>query len=655
MADVWRGTHADGTRVAVKALKQSTSADPDFVAGFRSEVRAAAALAHPRITRVYDHGVITEEADLVSGGRLVAGAPYLVMELATGGTLSPHCGRSDWPSIKRALMGVLDGLAHAHARNVVHRDIKPANVLVAGKDLGDCKLTDFGLVHALDRRTEGSRLDKDFVGTPSYMAPEQLHCRWRDYGPWTDLYALGCLAWALCAGVSPFAGETVEEVVENHLIDGAGRFEPTCEVPEGLEGWIRELLLKDPTRRYRRAMDAAWALAQLRAGDPGSRVPPTAASSLVLPHPSEVTTRSVDATGFVLTNEEESIPAWKHDQRVPPFPSDWTRPDDDNLAAPLPLPGVGLSLFGLRAHALVGRITERDDLWEALAHTRREGRARLCLLEGPSGCGKTTLADWLAERAHEVGAATVVRAGHSPLPGPQDGVGPMIAQQLRVSGLLPLETRARISKLLDISDASVGDISALTELTSPAPEETGRAARFGGADERHALVRHHLERLAAERPLVVVLDDLQYGRDSIEFVANVLLAQSHAPAPILIVATAQSEALADRPDAAAAIGVLVGAPDTLHLKLAPPPRGVAGPPRARAPRAGRRARGAGAGAHRRQPPVRHPVGGGLGRAGAPRPWTTRLRTRSGGQRRRARHPLGCLARSVRSHGEGLAR
>lgn len=573
MAEVWRGTHPDGTRVAVKALRESAASDPNFVAGFRSEVRAVAALSHPRITRVYDHGVITDEAGLVSGGRLIPGAPYLVMELASGGTLSRHAGRSDWPSIKRALMAVLDGLAHAHARNVVHRDIKPANVLVAGADLGDCKLTDFGLVHALDRRTEGTRLDRDFVGTPSYMAPEQLHCRWRDYGPWTDLYAVGCLAWALCTGSSPFLADTVEEVVENHLRHGPGPFEPTCEVPDGLEAWIRELLHRDPVRRFRRSMDAAWALAQLRAGDPGgNRLLREQTASLVLPNPSEVSTGAAEATGFVLTIEEESLPAWEQDQRVPPFPSEWTRPNEDDIAVPLPLPGVGLSLFGLRATGLVGRLEERDALWEALAQTRLEGRARLCLLEGPAGCGKTALADWLAERAHEVGAASVVRAGHSPLPGPQDGVGPMIAQQLRVTGLPPLEARARISGLLKANEASAGEVSALTELTAPAPEETGRTARFGGAVERHALARHHLERIASERPLVVVLDDIQYGRDTIEFVANLLLAQAHSPAPILLVATAQTEALADRPDAAAVIGALAEVPDTLHLRLGPLPR-----------------------------------------------------------------------------------
>jgi serine/threonine protein kinase/tetratricopeptide (TPR) repeat protein len=568
MADVWRGRHPDGTLVAVKALKASTVANSDFLAAFRSEVRAVAGLSHPRITRIYDHGVVPEESSLASGGRLVAGAPYLVMELAMGGTLLRHCGRLAWPDIKQALMAVLDGLAHAHARNVLHRDIKPANVLIPTEDFGAVQLTDFGLVHALDRQGGESKLDDEFVGTPAFMAPEQLVCRWRQYGPWTDLYAVGCLAWALCTGSSPFSGDTIDDVVHSHLVDGPGDFEPVHEMPSGFERWIRKLLKKRSGLRFRRAMDAAWGLALLSSSGVGSSRTRHAAS-LILPRPESVTAGSAAASGFVLTIEREAMPGRDQDARVPPFPSDWRRPNEDDFALALPLRGVGLSLFGLRAIGIVGRQDEQDQLWAALEATRREGSARLCLLEGPAGCGKTGLADWLAERAHEVGAASVVRARHSSRPGPLDGIGPMIAHQLRCIGLPPADARSRLRKLFKGVPVDVAEVSALAELVAPAVEETSRTARFGGASERHALVRRHLDRLSDERPVVVVLDDIQYSRDSIEFVANLLLAQAQSPAPILIVATAQSEALADRPATAAAMGALAAGEGTLHLHLGP--------------------------------------------------------------------------------------
>ncbi|MEZ4468335.1 MAG: protein kinase [bacterium] len=84
-----------------------------------------------------------------------------------------------------------------------HRDLKPHNVLIP---LGSrrSRLTDFGLAHALDRHADDPWRGH-LAGTPNYMAPEQIECRWRDYGPWTDLYAFGCLAWSLVTGVPPFA------------------------------------------------------------------------------------------------------------------------------------------------------------------------------------------------------------------------------------------------------------------------------------------------------------------------------------------------------------------------------------------------------------------------------------------------------------------
>ncbi len=569
MAEVWRGRHEDGTAVAVKVLRSSVAGDPDFCAGFRAEVRAAAALDHPSITRVYDHGFVPPETDEASAGRIGAGCPYLVMELVPGGALTRHGGALDWPELKRVLMRLLDALAHAHARGVVHRDIKPANVLVVG-DLDGVKLTDFGLVHALDT-TVDERLDRDFVGTPTYMAPEQLRCHWRDYGPWTDLYAVGCLAWALACGGSPFQATTVEDIVRRHLLDGPPDFLPEVDVPPEFEGWVRALLERRAERRFRRAMDAAWALAHLRASGAGSNASLLeGTTALILPRPEDVPRQDPTATGFVLTIEKEQLPAWEHDPRVPPFPDDWRRPREDQLATPAALRGAGLSLYGLRTPPLVGRSDERDRLWGALAETRRTGRARLVLLQGPAGCGKTALADWLAERAHEVGAARVVRAVHSPMPGPQDGVAAMVGRQLRCVGLAPADARARISRLLP--DAAPPEVSALTELVALQTDGHLRSARFGGPTERHARVRRFLEGLARERPLVVVLDDLHYGRDTIAFVANLLLAQDEHAAPILLVATVQSEALADAPAAAAEIDALAASEGAVRIALGPLPK-----------------------------------------------------------------------------------
>ncbi|MEZ4462402.1 MAG: protein kinase [bacterium] len=110
----------------------------------------------------------------------------------------------------------LHALAHAHARDLIHRDIKPANVLIRQGTLGaQYVLTDFGIAHAAERQTRTFGSDQtassheDASGTPHYMSPEQFTGLWRDYGPWTDLYALGIVAWELMTGTPPFRGSNV--------------------------------------------------------------------------------------------------------------------------------------------------------------------------------------------------------------------------------------------------------------------------------------------------------------------------------------------------------------------------------------------------------------------------------------------------------------
>src|SRR5262245_24170105 len=143
-----------------------------------------------------------------SARRFVAGSPFLAMELANVGSLREHATPVDYPSVRHLLLQLLDALAHAHARGVLHRDVKPGNVLIFEDDLGRraVKLADFGLAHALGRCPVDGELSAT-AGTPTYMAPEQHQGAWREFGPWTDLYALGCTAFRLVQGRPPFEGD----------------------------------------------------------------------------------------------------------------------------------------------------------------------------------------------------------------------------------------------------------------------------------------------------------------------------------------------------------------------------------------------------------------------------------------------------------------
>ena len=266
MAEVWSGAHAaQQVPVAVKVMTGERARNEQYRAAFRDEVQAVASLDHPGIVMVFDHGEVGPETEAAAHGLLPAGSPYLAMELSDLGTLAESAPTAEsWSELRGILLSLLDALAHAHARGVVHRDLKPTNVLVFGdgEEPPRLKLADFGLAQAFELP---SRPDStEFVaGTPSYMAPEQIRGEWRDYGPWTDLYGLGCFAWTLATGKPPFSEAGLLELVRRQLEEKPPRFIPLFPVPQGFEGWLRRLLEKDPGRRFLRTADAVWRLLQL--------------------------------------------------------------------------------------------------------------------------------------------------------------------------------------------------------------------------------------------------------------------------------------------------------------------------------------------------------------------------------------------------------
>ncbi|MCA9539060.1 MAG: serine/threonine protein kinase, partial [Myxococcales bacterium] len=220
MADVWRGQHRlTGMTAAIKVIDQARASQPEYQEGFRHEVRALAGLVHPNIVGVLDSGVVDAAAAAASDGALVAGSPWLAMQYAEDGPMRRLPTPMDWPLLREVLLQILDALAHAHARGVIHRDLKPENVLlrVEGGHLR-LLLTDFGIAHVIQddpHATGGHGLSS--VGTPQYMAPEQIRGHWRRYGPWTDLYALGCVAFELASGQPPFSGRTPLAIAQQHL------------------------------------------------------------------------------------------------------------------------------------------------------------------------------------------------------------------------------------------------------------------------------------------------------------------------------------------------------------------------------------------------------------------------------------------------------
>jgi eukaryotic-like serine/threonine-protein kinase len=193
-----------GRRVAVKVMQPALAEDPEFVARFNREARAAARLSHPDVVAVYDQG---------SDDGLV----FLVMEYVPGATLREvlrQQGRLSPGETVAVMDHVLAALGAAHAAGLVHRDVKPENVLVTPD--GRVKVTDFGLARAV----AGSSVTGDsamMFGTPAYVAPEQVSGGLADVR--SDVYSAGIVLFELLTGTVPFGGDTPVAIAYRHVTE----------------------------------------------------------------------------------------------------------------------------------------------------------------------------------------------------------------------------------------------------------------------------------------------------------------------------------------------------------------------------------------------------------------------------------------------------
>src|SRR4051794_4794632 len=206
MSVVWRGyDEVLGRPVAIKVLSPRLAADQVFRDRLRQEALAAARLAHPHITGIFDFGEAT-----LSGQMTV---PFVVMELNDGESVASRITRQgslDWREAVKVTAQVASALATAHARGLVHRDVTPANVMLCGVG---AKVVDFGIAAAVGQRDAAP--DGSLLGTPAYLAPERLSGA--QVSAATDVYALGLLLYRSVTGRLPWPAETTAEALRAHL------------------------------------------------------------------------------------------------------------------------------------------------------------------------------------------------------------------------------------------------------------------------------------------------------------------------------------------------------------------------------------------------------------------------------------------------------
>ncbi len=221
--------------VAVKLLAANLASDPIFVERFLREARSIAAIRHPNLMHIYTVGEDT-------------GTHFFVMEYIEGKTLGQILGARKQPlnlsSALRVIEQIMDALKKVHEAGIIHRDLKPGNIMIDSDQRAI--LVDFGL--SKDTTDEGLTQSGMILGTPDYMAPEQIEAAPVD--TCTDIYALGIILYEMLTGRTPFHQRSAIMTMRSHCEDPIPSvLEKRPELPPEVELVLQKMLTKDPQKR----------------------------------------------------------------------------------------------------------------------------------------------------------------------------------------------------------------------------------------------------------------------------------------------------------------------------------------------------------------------------------------------------------------------
>ncbi len=521
MGAVYRALQTSLDReVALKVLHSDVAFTARARRRFGREARAIARLNHPHIAGVFDFGTDNDEQTL-----------WLAMEMVDGHSMS-RMKRENIDILRLMSISdqVLSGLSAAHARGVIHRDMKPSNVLISRDDEGHeiVKLVDFGLAATqsgdlnlknapggIENESEGEK-KRMILGTPRYMAPEIF--KRKPVDPRVDLYALGVMLFEILAGSPPYPGDDPRELMNAHLHEPIPQLKvrDNRELPPELERVIYRLLAKEVTQRYqsaaevREALQAVinqfsyvpWMVMGPRIDDPSSSG-----------HPGNLST-----PGFLSGYGGQTIP---------------------------PTAMGGSSRFGRGANQqapLVGLTDERRAAERQIRRAVQQGKGSVVLLEGAAGVGKSRLIDWLGVRVEESGVMRLVRGVYTKSGGRFSGVRAVLDEIFDTRDTAYDDVPHAVRRKLEKWGFSDSEIELTVELMQPGGEEAVFAGGEPSADRQaqrrervFSTVERVLRRSAQERPLLVVLEDLQYASGpTAAFLEHLALGLQLNPIPLII-------------------------------------------------------------------------------------------------------------------------
>ncbi|MDP6945435.1 MAG: ATP-binding protein, partial [Myxococcota bacterium] len=401
-----------------------------------------------------------------------------------------------------------------------------------------------------------------------------------------------------------YTGANINELLRAHLEGDRTPFDPRTPVPQGFDTWLNHLMARSPRARFQRAADAAWALAKmdppedegagltLSLDDTFPAIEAISCHSTVLSDPLAATTERESRTylGTAPTRHEIALAstvqaAQRHfdapppmvadtvaaAHESPPLPETWRH--DGPRALSFQLMGAGLGLYGQRTIPIVDRTEERDAMWRLLEAVWQKREARMLFLRGPAGMGKSRLSEWMSHRTHELGASVVLRAHHEPISSPSHGLPPMAARHLRCQGLDRGAVLSRVFRWLrarEVRDETLAH--AITEFIHPGTQthrdEGMRVVHLASPSERYDVLAQLLSLSASARPVVVLIDDAQWGYEALAFARFVLASRTHRRLPVLFVATVRDESLVDggaEGELIEAIEAMEGQVQALHI------------------------------------------------------------------------------------------